>query len=86
MGNNLLWVAHHDNATQRIFVYDPSGTFSPEIILPPGQDAPDESQLAALSNLTLGQIYLLVVEQEQTVDLKGKIFTLTQGVNFILWR
>ena len=86
MGDNLLWVSHYDNATQQLSVYDPSGTFSPELVLPPGQEPPDESAIAALTNLTPGQIYFLSVEQAQTADLQGNTFTLNEGVNFVLWR
>ena len=86
LGDNLLWVSHYDNATQRLSVYDPSGTFSPEFVLPPGQEPPDASEIAALTNLTPGQIYFLSVEQEQTVDLRGNKVSLVKGVNFLLWR
>ena len=86
LGDNLLWVAHYDNSTQRLSVYDPSGTFSPEMALPPGQETPGTSEIATLTNLTPGQIYFLSVEQAQTVDLQGNTFTLNEGVNFVLWR
>ena len=86
LGDNLLWVAHYDNSTQQLSAYDPSGTFSPEMVLPPGQETPDASEIATLTNLTPGQIYFLSVEQSQTVQLNGNTFTLNQGVNFIAWR
>ena len=86
LGDNLLWVSHYDNATQQLSVYDPSGTFSPDIVLPPGQEAPDPSEIATLTNLTPGQIYFISVEQEQTVDLRGNRVSLGKGINFILWR
>ena len=86
LGDNLLWVSHYDNSTQQLSVYDPSGTFSPEFVLPPGQEPPDASEIAALTNLAPGQIYFLSVEQEQTVDLRGNKVSLVKGVNFLLWR
>ena len=86
LGDNLLWVAHYDNSTQRLSVYDPSGAFSPEMILPPGQESPDASEIDTLTNPTPGQIYILSVAQDQTVDLQGNRVFLAEGTNFILWR
>ena len=86
LGDNLMWVSHYDNATQQLSVYDPSGTFSPEFVLPPGQEPPDASEIALLTNLTPGQIYFISVEQEQTVDLRGNRVFLREGITFILWR
>ena len=86
LGDNLLWVAHYDNSTQRLSVYDPSGTFSPEMVLPPGQEPADASEIATLTSLMPGQIYFLSVEQSQTVDLRGNPFTFNKGVEFLLWR
>ena len=86
LGDNLLWVAHFDSRTQSLSVYDPSGTFSPEKALPPGQDVPDPSEIGQLTTLVPGQIYLFWVEQKQTVELNGQTETFWEGGNQILWK
>ncbi len=84
--DNLLWVAHYDNSNQQLSVYDPTGTFSPEEILPPGLQALNESEIVELTDLAQGQIYFLAVERDQTLGLSGNTFTFFQGVNFVVWK
>ena len=86
LGDNLLWVAHFDNRTQSLSVYDPSGTFSPEKALPPGQDVPDPSEIGQLTALVPRQIYLFWVEKKETVELNGQTETFWEGRNDILWK
>ena len=86
LGDNLQWVAHFDARTQSLSVYDPSGTFSPEKALPPGQDAPDPSEIGQLTVLVPRQIYLFWVEQKQTVELNGQSEDFWEGGNQILWK
>lgn len=71
MGDNLLWVAHFDNRTQSLSAYDPSGTFSPEMALPPGTEVPDASEVGQLTELVSGRIYFFWVAQNQTADIDG---------------
>lgn len=85
MGDSLLWVAHYDNATQSLSVYDPSETFSPEMVLPPGREPSDASKLGTLTNLTQGHIYFLSVSEAQIAVLGGAARTLSPGLNLIVW-
>ena len=86
LGDNLLWVAHFDSRTQTLSAYDPSGTFSPEKALPPGQDVPDPSEIGQLTSLVSGQVYMLLVSENQTVELNGRTENFFQGANQIFWR
>ena len=86
LGDNLLWVAHYDNPTGRISVYDPSGEFSPESLpLPPDLSLDDASSLPALTHLVAGKIYFVAVREQQQVVLGNEIRNLTAGVNFLTW-
>lgn len=86
LGDNLLWVAHYDNPTGRISVYDPSGAFSPESLpLPPDLSLDDASSLPALTHLVSGKIYFVAVREQQQVVLGNEIRNLTAGVNFLTW-
>ncbi len=86
LGDNLLWVAHYDNPTGRISVYDPSGAFSPESLpLPPDLSLEDASSLPALTHLVSGKIYFVAVIEQQQVVLGNEIRNLTAGVNFLTW-
>ena len=86
LGDNLLWVAHYDNPTGRISVYDPSGAFSPESLpLPPDLSLDDASSLPALTHLVSGKIYFVAVIEQQQVVLGNEIRNLTAGVNFLTW-
>ena len=86
LGDNLLWVAHYDNPTGRISVYDPSGAFSPESLpLPPDLSLDDASSLPALTHLVAGKIYFVAVIEQQQVVLGNEIRNLTAGVNIITW-
>ena len=86
LGDNLLWVAHYDNPTGRISVYDPSGAFSPEALpLPPDLSLDDASSLPALTHLVAGKIYFVAVSEQQQVVLGNEIRNLTAGVNFLTW-
>ena len=87
MGDNLIWVAHYDNATQKLFVYDPSGTFSPdELPLPPGVSVDDSSAIGSLTELTTGKIYWIEASKEQTVQLGSQNLKINSGLNFLSWR
>ena len=86
LGDNLLWVAHYNNATGEWSIYDPSGTLSPEVLpLPPGQSTEDLGPLAAISQLVPGQIYWLNVKEAQTAVLGGKSRPLGAGLNPVPW-
>ena len=81
MGDNLLWVAHYDNATGQWAVYDPSGTFSPEVLpLPPGQAAENVTSFSSITRLVPGQIYSLMVREDQTAVLGGVSRTFRGGI------
>ncbi len=87
LGDNLIWVAHYDNATQNLFVYDPSGTFSPDVLpLPPGVSVDDPSAIGSLSELVTGKIYWIMAGKEQKVQLGGQELTISSGLNFLSWR
>ena len=86
LGDNLLWVAFFDSRTQSLSAYDPSGTFSPEMALPPGQDAPDPSEIGQLTELMPGKIYFFWIGENQTVEIDGNVVDFYQGGNQIFWR
>lgn len=86
LGDNLLWVAHYDNPTGQISVYDPSGAFSPEALpLPPDLSINNASSLPAITHLVSGKIYFVAVIEQQQVALGNEIRNLTAGVNFLTW-
>ena len=86
LGDNLLWVAHYDNATGEWSIYDPSGTLSPEMLpLPPGQSTENLGPLATITRLVPGKIYWLNVKEAQTAVLGGKSRTLGAGLNPAPW-
>lgn len=87
LGDNLLWAAHYDNATGQWSVYDPSGTFSPEMLpLPPGQSAEGITSFLSINRLVPGQIYSLMVREDQTAVLGGVSRTLRGGtINLFRW-
>ena len=87
LADNLIWVAHYDNATQGLFVFDPSGTFSPdELPLPPGVSVDDPSAIAPLTEIVAGKIYWIMVSREQTVQLGSQNVNIMSGLNFLSWR
>ena len=81
LGDNLLWVAHHDNATGTWSLYDPSGTFSLSELPPNGRSY--SGPITDLTHLFHGAIYVIKVAEEQTVALGGVPYTLYAGVNII---
>ena len=83
--DNLLWVAHFDNETKEWAVYDPSGTFSPDLLPLVGQDVPDASSIGELSVLVPRQIYWLMVSDAQTAVLGGVSRNLVSGLNGVPW-
>ncbi len=85
LGDNLLWVAHYDNAMQQVLVYDPSGSFSPDMLaLPPGVSVDPDSP-PVLAQLVSRRIYWVAVSQEQTAVLGGATRDLAPGVNTLIW-
>ena len=88
LGDNLIWVAHFDNATKGLFVYDPSGTFTPDVLpLPPGLSIDDPSDIGALTELVTGKIYWIMAGKEQTVQLGSQDdVTINSGLNFLSWK
>ena len=86
LGDNLLWAAYYDNATKQWSVYDPSGTFSPDLLLlPPDQSVPSRSSIGALTHLVPGKVYGLYLSRDETVTLRGTARTLTAGINSVSW-
>ena len=81
LGDNLLWVAHHDNATGTWSLYDPSGTFSLSELPPNGRSY--SGPITDLTHLFHGAIYVIKVAEEQTVALGGVPYTLYAGVNIM---
>ena len=81
LGDNLLWVTHHDNATGTWSLYDPSGTFSLSELPPNGRSY--SGPITDLTHLFHGAIYVIKVAAEQTVALGGVPYTLYAGVNII---
>ena len=86
LGANLLWAAYYDNATKQWSVYDPSDTFSPDLLLlPPDQSVPSRSSIGALTHLVPGKVYGLYLSRDETVTLRGIARTLTAGINSVSW-
>lgn len=88
LGDNLLWVAHFENSTKEWSVYDPSGTFSPDMLPLAGQEIPDASDIGELSALVVSspkQIYWLMVSESQTAVLGGLSRNLVSGLNGVPW-
>ncbi len=86
LGDNLLWVAHYDNATQQVLVYDPSGSFKPDgLALPPGVSVENPDSPPVLARLISRRIYWVAVNQEQTAVLGGTTRNLAAGVNTLVW-
>ena len=84
LGDNLIWVAHYDNPTKDLSVYDPSGTFSlDEVPLPPGLSISDTKPL---TELDVGKIYWIMASRDQTVQLGSQNVIIRSGFNFISWR
>ena len=87
LGDNLRFVAYLDRATQKWFVYDAAGDFSPEDLpLPPMTKAPDPSEISSLTELVPGQIYSFVVYEQQTAEFDRLTEIFYVGRNDILWR
>ena len=86
LGDNLLWVAYFEGATQTLSAYDPSGTFKPEDALPPGLSVPDPSEIGELTELVSLRIYNVMVSEGMEVELNGAIVTLYAGLNSLFWR
>ena len=86
LGDNLLWVAYFDGATQTLSAYDPNGTFKPEDALPPGLSVPDPSEIGELTELVSLRIYNVKVSEDMEVELNGASVTLYAGLNSLFWR
>ena len=87
LGDNLLFVAYFDGATQTWSVYDASGTFSPDQLpLPPGQTTPDAADIGEITELVLGEIYTFLMREGQTAVLNGTSMTFYPRVNQLLWK
>lgn len=89
LGDNLQWVAFFDNRTQGWSIYDPSGTFTIDALIPispPGLTIPEETtDLSALTELVPGSLYLVSVVEWQDPVLGGEIIPLVPGVNYVAW-
>ena len=86
LGNNLLWAAYYDNATKQWSVYDPTGAFSPDLLLlPPEQSVPSPSSIGALTHLVPRKVYGVYISRDETVTLRGTARTLTAGINSVSW-
>jgi hypothetical protein len=89
LGDNLQWVAFFDNRTQGWSIYDPSGTFTIDALIPispPGLTIPEETtDLSALTELVPGSLYLVSVVEGQVHFLGGEIIHLLPGVNYVAW-
>ena len=81
----MLWVAYFDTSAKGWSVYDPSDTFSPEMLWDvPG--LPDDSEIGELTVLHYRAVYLLSIREPQ--DLQGLGYrdrSLSAGVNLIVW-
>ena len=87
LGDNLRFVAYLDRAIQKWFVYDATGDFKPEDLpLPPRAEAPDPSEIGALTELVTGQIYSFIVNEQQTAQFERFTEIFYAGRNDILWR
>ena len=87
LGDNLRFVAYLDRATQKWFVYDATGDFRPEDIpLPPGMAVPDASDIGALTELEPGEVYTIVLNENQTVELNGNSYSIFADGDFLVWR
>ena len=85
LGGNLQWVAHFSNSTKEWSVYDPSGTFSPEMLPLAGQDVPDASEINSLTVLAPRQIYWLMLNEAQSAVLGGASRNLNANLNGVVW-
>ena len=84
LGDNLLWVAHYDNATRRISVYDPSGAFTVDALpVPTGLSLDDSDSLPVITHLIQDEIYFVNVSRAQQLVLGDQIINLVAGVNFL---
>ncbi len=87
LGDNLLFVAYFDGATQGWSIYDASGTFSPDQLpLPPGGSAPDAADIGSITELVVGQIYNFVMREGQTAVLNERSITFYPKVNQLQWK
>ena len=71
LGDNLQWVAHFDNRTKEWSVFDPSGSFSPDLLPLVGQSTPDPSDINELSKLLSGEIYWVLLKEPQSAVIDG---------------
>ena len=86
LGDNLLWIAHFNNATKTWAVFDRSSTFSPDMLPVPAFLAPtDLSLVNFLDTLKVGDVYYFAVSQAANLQLGGKPRELDQGVSHIVW-
>ena len=87
LGDNLRFVAYLDRATQKWFVYDATGDFKPEDIpLPPGMTVPDASDIGALTELEPGEVYTIVLNENQVVVLNGNSYNIFADGDFLVWK
>ena len=87
LGDNLRLIAYLDRATQSWKVYAPTGDFKPEDIpLPPGMAAPDASDIGALTELEPGEIYTIVLNENQAVELNGNSYNIYANSDFLVWK
>ena len=86
LGDNLLWVAHFDNATKEWLVFDRSSTFSPDLLPVPSFLIPtDLAQVGFLDALKAGEAYYFAVSQAVNITLGEKSRQLDQGVSLVVW-
>ncbi len=86
LGANLRWAAYYDNATKQWSVYDPSGAFSPDLLLlPPDQSVPSRSSIGVLTHLVPRTVYGVYISRDETVTLRGTARNLTAGINSVSW-
>ena len=85
LGDNLLWVAHFSNKTKNWSVYDPSGTFSPEMLPLAGQDVPDASEIDEISGLVSRQIYWVMLSEAQGAVLAGVSRSFPADLSAVVW-
>ena len=86
LGDNLRVVAYLDRATQTWSVYA-AGDFSlDDIPFPPGMQVPDPSAIQELTELITGEVYIFVLNEQQTVELAGNSYSIYEGGDYIPWR
>ena len=67
----MQWVAHFHNRTKEWSVFDPSSSFSPDLLPLVGQSVPDPSEINKLSTLVSGEIYWVMLKEPQLAVIGG---------------